>query len=87
MVRSPKDYPWSSYRHYAFGEPNALIIDEPEYLALARTPAQRRLAYRHLFALALSKVLRMRRPEIVDATFYGDPGWMQQRWPHATAPP
>ena len=27
----PKDYAWSSYRHCAFGEPNPLIDDEPEY--------------------------------------------------------
>ena len=51
MVRSPKDYPWSSYRHYAFGEPNPLIDDEPEYLALGHEPAQRRLAYQHLFGI------------------------------------
>ena len=55
LVRSPKDYAWSSYRHYAFGEPNPLIDDEPEYLALGHTPAQRRLAYRHLFAVSLTQ--------------------------------
>jgi putative transposase len=87
MVRSPKDYPWSSYHHYAFGEPNSLITDEPEYLALGRIPAERRLAYRHLFARPLHQMLWTRRPELVEGAFYGDPGWVQQRWPRATAPP
>jgi len=87
MVRSPKDYAWSSYRHYAFGEPNPLIDDEPEYLALGRTPAQRRLAYRNLFASPLSTVLRIRRPDLVETAFYGDIGWALQRTSRAAGPP
>jgi putative transposase len=87
LVRSPKDYAWSSYRHYAFGERNPLIDDEPEYLALGHTPAQRRLAYRHLFALVLTRALRMRRPDIVEAAFYGDPAWVNRRVPCAAGPP
>jgi putative transposase len=87
MVRSPKDYAWSSYRHYAFGEPNRLIDDEPEYLALGRTPAERRLAYRHLFATTLTSALRMRRPDIVEAPFYGDQTWIERMDPRAVGPP
>jgi putative transposase len=87
LVRSPKDYPWSSYRHYAFGEHNPLIDDEPEYLALGDTPAQRRLAYRHLFAVVLTRALRMTRPDIVEAPFYGDAGWVSRRVPRAAGPP
>ncbi len=87
LVPSPKDYAWSSYRHYAFGEPNPLINDEPEYLALGDTPAQRCLAYRHLFARPLSEALRMRRPDIVEAAFYGDVLWAQRRLPRAASPP
>jgi putative transposase len=87
MVRSPKDYAWSSYRHYAFGEPNPLIEDEPEYLALGRTPAERRLAYRQLFAVPLSAALRTRRPDVVEAPFFGDADWVQQRVPCAASPP
>jgi putative transposase len=87
MVRSPKDYAWSSYRHYAFGEPNALISDEPEYLALGRTPRQRRLAYQQLFALPLSQALRSRRPDLVEAPFVGNPDWVHERPRHAARPP
>ena len=87
MVRSPKDYAWSSYRHYAFGEPNPLVDDEPEYLALGSSPAQRRLAYRQLFAAPLSETLRIRRPDLVEAGFYGDVDWVHQRTPRAAGPP
>ena len=87
MVRSPKDYAWSSYRHYAFGEPNELIDDEPEYLALGRSPAERQLAYRQLFALPLSAALRIRRPDIVEAAFFGDVDWARRHAPRAAGPP
>src|SRR5580658_10197731 len=87
MVRSPKDYPWSSYRHYAFGEPNALIEDEPEYLALGHSAAKRQQAYQHLFATPLASALRTRRPDIVEASFYGDPGWVERHAPRAAGPP
>jgi putative transposase len=87
LVRSPKDYAWSSYRHYAFGEPNRLIDDEPEYLALGHTLAQRCLAYRHLFAAPLSAALRIRRPDMVEAAFYGDMDWTRRRVPSAAGPP
>ncbi len=87
MVRSPKDYRWSSYRHYAFGEPDPIIADEPEYLALGRTPAQRRLAYQQLFAAPLASSLRTRRPDIVEAPFYGDSGWVERHLPRAIGPP
>ncbi len=80
-------YAWSSYRHYAFGEANRLIDDEPEYLALGHTAAQRCLAYRHLFASPLSAALRIRRPDIVEAAFYGDIDWARQRAPSAAGPP
>ncbi len=87
MVRSPKDYDWSSYRHYAYGAPNPLIEDEPEYLALGRTPKERQEAYRHLFAAPLTGALRTRRPDMVEAPFYGDPGWIERRTPRAIGPP
>jgi putative transposase len=87
IVHSPKDYRWSSYRHYALGEANALIDDEPEYLALGRTPAQRRFAYQHLFAVPLASALRTKRPDIVEGLFYGDPEWVERRAPRSIGPP
>lgn len=79
LVRSPKDWKWSSYRHYAFGERNDVIDDAPEYLALGRTPAERRKAYQSLFAVPLSASVRERRRELVVAPFIGDALWVRTR--------
>jgi putative transposase len=79
LVRSPKDWQWSSYRHYAFGEPNALIDDAVEYLALGRTGPERRKAYQALFAVPLSASLRTSRPDLVTFPFVGDAVWVTNR--------
>jgi putative transposase len=76
LVKSPKDWPWSSFRHYAYGEPNPLIDDAPEYLALGKTAVARRKAYQALFAERLVAALQERRPDLVSAPFVGDECWM-----------
>ena len=58
----PSHWAWSSFRHYAYGEPNDLIVDAPEYLSLGHTGPARRKAYLHLFAARLIESLRSRRP-------------------------
>ena len=50
MVRRPGDYPYSSYRHNANGQPDRLITPHPLYQSLATTQRQRLSAYRALFA-------------------------------------
>jgi len=87
LVRTPKDYPWSSYRHYAFGEPNPLITDAPEYLALGRTAAARCAAYIHLFATPLEETLLRRRPDLVTGPWVGDAEWIEARRTAQTGPP
>jgi putative transposase len=80
LVKSPKDWQWSSYRHYAFGEPNALIDDAPEYLALGAHPVDRRKAYQALFARTLEEEnVGVRRDDLVRAPFVGDVAWMAAR--------
>ena len=79
LVRSPKDWRWSSYRHYAFGEKDDLITDAPDYIALGATSSQRRAAYVHLFAHPLPSALLKRRPEFVLAGFIGDESWTAQQ--------
>jgi putative transposase len=79
LVRSPKDWRWSSYRHYAFGERNDLIDPAAEYLALGRTAAERRRAYQSLFAVPLSAGLATRRPDLVTLPFVGDASWVSAR--------
>ncbi len=79
LARSPKDWTWSSYRHYAFGEPNDLVTDAPEYLALGGNAAERRQAYVHLFARSLDEELCVRRSDLVHGPFVGDRDWVVGR--------
>jgi putative transposase len=81
LVRSPKDWRWSSYRHYAFGERDPLIDDAPDYLALGRTDVQRRLAYQRLCEVPLVDGLMVRRRDLVDNGFIGDDAWRVSRRP------
>jgi putative transposase len=77
LVRSPNQWRWSSFRHYAFGEANDLITVAPEYLALGHTGAARRAAYLHLFAAPLS--LLSRRVDLVHGPFIGERVWVELR--------
>jgi len=53
MVRQPGEYPWSSYRVNANGDPSDLIQPHERYLRLAEDDAARRAAYRGLFGRPL----------------------------------
>ena len=79
LVHSPSHWRWSSFRHYAYGEPNDLITDAPEYQALGRTGPARRSAYLHLFASRLIESIRSRRPDLVHGPFIGDREWVTLR--------
>jgi len=79
LVESAADWEWSSHRHYAYGEPNDLITDAPEYLALGRTNPERRKAYLHLFASSLLGGLLERRRDLVEAPFVGEERWLARR--------
>lgn len=79
LVGTAKDWEWSSFRHYAYGEPDDLIVDAPEYTALGRTGAERRKAYLHLFARPLVQDLLSRRHDLVHAPFIGDAVWVADR--------
>ncbi len=79
LCRSATDWQASSYRHYALGEPDPLISDAVEYLALGDTPAQRRKAYRHLFAARwIAELLQCRR-DFTHEPFVGDEEWVLPR--------
>lgn len=54
MVAQPYDHPWSSYAANADGHIDSLLTPHPEYLALGSNPLTRAVAYRALFAEALS---------------------------------
>src|SRR5690606_23878016 len=55
MAPDPGDYPWSSYRRNAFGARDPAITPHPNYVALAREPTDRLIAYRALFREALDQ--------------------------------
>jgi putative transposase len=80
IVRSAKDWKWSSYRHYAFGERNDLIDDAPDYLALASTGPRRRQAYQGLFARPFLLPLLERRSDLVLEPFIGDRPWQARQF-------
>jgi putative transposase len=86
LVRSAKDWRWSSHRHYAYGVPDDLVDSAPAFLHLGRTPAECRRAYLHLFAAALVFHLLVRRPDLVDFPFIGDELWIRARMARVTPP-
>ena len=54
MVAHASEYPWSSYRHNAMGEDNALLTEHTLYQCLGTSAEQRQSAYRELFKAHLS---------------------------------
>lgn len=46
MVQDPKDYPWCSYRVYAYGKRDVLVDEHPVYLQLSKEEGERRKRYR-----------------------------------------
>jgi putative transposase len=75
MVVKAKDYKWSGYGHYAYGKPNALIDDAPEYLALSNVAAIRRKEFQKLANLPFHRHERQ-KPEYVSWFFIGDRDWI-----------
>ena len=45
MVRHPRDYRWSSYHRRALGRPDDLLDEDPWYVSLGNTAAERAQAY------------------------------------------
>jgi putative transposase len=55
IASAPEDYPWSSYRYYAFGRGDELLSPHAEYWALGTTDTERRSAYRALFSTGVDE--------------------------------
>lgn len=49
LVRTPREYQWSSFRAHAFGEYDRLVKDHEAFQALGGDPHARQAAYRALF--------------------------------------
>jgi putative transposase len=79
MVKDPKNYRFSSYRHYAFGEIDPLIDTADIYFQLADTPRKRQERYRKCVA-EVQKQLAEKDPTLAilekfekTSCFFGDP--------------
>lgn len=77
-VKHPKDYYWSSYRHYSYGERDALITDAPSFLGLANTDKKRQRLYRQMVERIL-KEEGTRKRNYSKTRFIGDPDWVRKR--------
>lgn len=55
MVEHPGDYPWSSYRHHAYGEPDRNVEDHALYYQLDSDRDTRLACYRELFLTDIEK--------------------------------
>ena len=70
MVEDPKDYPWSSYRAYAYGKRDVLLDKHPVYLQLSEKERERRKKYRD-FVLGMLKKKEAMRGEMDRRVVYG----------------
>jgi putative transposase len=55
MVNHPADYPWSSFRYNAMGQPDALITPHDCWLLLGESDEERVAVYRDLFKEKLNQ--------------------------------
>ena len=55
IVKSPDDYPWSSFRTNALGATNVIITPRQEWIDLGGTAGERCDAYRRMFKTALDE--------------------------------
>jgi len=69
-VKDPKDYRWSSYRAYAFGEKNLLVDKHPIYWELSKDEPKRRERYKE-FVKGMLRSKNAMRGEMERRTIYG----------------
>ena len=55
-VAHPSEYPWSSYRNNALGQPDEWVTPHLEYRRLGKTDEERQAAYRQLFKHRIAKI-------------------------------
>jgi len=56
IVKDPKDYKWSSYNHYAYGEKNPLVDNDPLYESLGKNELERQASYREGFEYLIKEI-------------------------------
>jgi putative transposase len=65
MASYPSEYPWSSYRQTALGQPDIMVTPHSVYRRLGRTVPERQAAYRQLFK---ARIANKTLAEIREAT-------------------
>lgn len=79
MIDHPKDYRWSSYRYYAYGEDDPLITPAPSYLALGKTARDRRQAYRAMVDTIIAED-GLKKCNYSKTACIGNPDWVRDRY-------
>ncbi|MDL1870907.1 hypothetical protein FBR05_01725 [Deltaproteobacteria bacterium PRO3] len=78
MVKHPKEYPWSSFHYYAYGNDDPPIMPAPAYLKLGDTDALRRKNYLKMIHHILQNDWKEKRP-YSSTPFIGNPDWITAR--------
>ena len=79
MVAGPDQYRWSSHRHNALGEADALITPHETYHVLGSSLPERQAAYRALFAAPMeSQTLELIRQAVNDGDVLGDDDFVER---------
>ncbi len=76
-VSHPRQNDWSSYGYYAYGREDLLITPSPSYLALGRTPLERRQEYRAIVEALIAHRASM---NISHTYFIGNPDWVLKKY-------
>ena len=79
MISHPKEYRWSSYRYYAYGEKDPLITPAPSYLALGKTSQERELAYRNMVNTTIAED-GLKKLNYSKTKYIGNPDWVKKRY-------
>lgn len=70
IVEDPKDYKWSSYRIYAYGNKSPIVDEHPIYQGLSENEAERRKRYRE-FVKGMLKEKKAMKGEMDRRVVYG----------------
>jgi putative transposase len=79
VAADPADYPWTSYRVNALGEPSGLVIQDDAYFALGDTAAERQAQYLKRFDRPM---VEAETAKITRATFGNRALGSEQLFPH-----
>lgn len=77
IVEDPKEYPWSSYRVYAYGRSDKLVDEHPVYLQLSGEENERRRNYRE-FVKGMLKGKEAMKGEMDRRIVYGSEHFVKE---------